>query len=124
MKKIICAVVNIVYSIICFLFFMVQNGQIVLSGTTEEVNFMVRYTDAFQAQLKICALVAAVIGIGVIVFDFIVQKELIKINKTGCILALCIATFSALCLLVRGMIPITCVLGAVFGLIMMIPVKE
>jgi len=123
-KKIICAVTNIFYAIVCFLFFMIQNGQIVLPGTTEEVNFMVRYTDTFQSQLELYAFVVAVAGIGVIVFDFFVQKELIKINKTGCILALCIAVFSTVFLLVRGMAPITCLLGVVFGLLMIIPIKE
>lgn len=124
MKKNLCIVINILYTIVCFFVFLIQNGLLILPGTTEVTNYAKRFTESFQSKFEVLGIVVGVAGIGVMIYDFLIQKELQKINKSGCILALCVTCFSALCLLVRGLAPITCLLGLVASILMIIPVKE
>lgn len=121
MNKKLCAIINFLYAAAAFFYFMLQNGYIILPGTTENDGLYMDFTKDFRQTMEILAIVLFVLGIGVVVYDFILQKKSSGINKAGLIMALIVNAFSAVCLIVLGNAPVTCVIGVVAAVLILLP---
>lgn len=124
MKKKICAFLNLIYSIICFLMFLIQNGDLIIPGTTEVRGASKQFTDRFLEIFEGINIGVALIGIGIVLFDFLVQKELKAVNKVGCMIGLFAGCFTVVCILGVGSIPITCVLGLLACVLILIKKRD
>lgn len=123
-KRRINAVINLFYSLISLFYFLLQNGDIIIPGTTETDNYVQKYTESFTNVLQISGIIIGVLGIGVLVYNFIMQKRYSGITKVGMIIALCVCAFTSVCIFIVGSIPITCILGILASVLIFIPNKR
>lgn len=124
MKKIVNGIINLIYSLVSFLYFLLQNGTIIIPNTTEMNGYILSYTKSFEKIMSISGIVLAVVGIGIIVFDFILQKNYAGMVKAGLIASLCICIFTVMCILFVGKVPVTSALGIVAALMIVLPSKR
>lgn len=120
MKRKVCSVLNLMYSLLCLVAFLIQNGCIILPGTTKYNGISEKFKDSFVVSFRFFLIVMAIIGIGLVIFDFLVQKELSSINKVGCIMGLCVVCFTIACIFAIGAVPITSVAGIIASVFMLI----
>lgn len=124
MNKKLNAAVNFLYVAATFFYFLLQNGYVVLPGTTDTSGLYTSFTEGFKETLEVLAIVMCVLGIGVVVYDFILQKKSTGVNKVGLIMALVVNAFSAVCFIILGNAPITCVIGVVAVVLILLPGQE
>lgn len=116
--------INLVYAVLSFGYYMIQNGIVVIPGTLENDGIVKNFTKEFLSVFRIIGVVLALIGIGIVIYDYLAQKKLQKTGRIGCLIALCVDCFTAFALLAMSMVPITCLLGVVASVIMLLPEKN
>lgn len=119
MKKTLCGILNGVYGILCLIYFLVQNGDIVFPGTIENGWF----TQEFSAVLKICRIVIVILGIMLVVYDFRVVNDAETVCKRGIIISLVCALADCMFILVSAQMSIFCI-GNIIGAVVILVSKD
>lgn len=113
------ALANIVYGLISLLYYLLCDGTIRINGTISTEGIIHRFTDEYIKFLDIAGIVIAVIGVGLLVYNWLKSKYYKRVGKVASIIATCSVAFSLACYLIFAQMPITCVCTIIAGILML-----